>query len=212
MTPRVYITVPNRKGWLHKHTHFAVCKMLADRRVNIRHDCPTHSPYIQNLHKCMWDFLRGGEGHWLSIDDDNPPTRNPLGLVDLDLDLVGFPTPVWHNSVEGDRPWYFNAVDRVPDGYIPHECCDGLQEVDAVGSGCFLVARRVVLALKDQQPFMREWNAEGLVECGGDYSFCRKVKAAGFKVWAHFDYPCLHFNEIEVGETIRAFAAMKEVG
>lgn len=212
MTPTVYITVPNGSGNLHKHVHFAICKMLCDQRVKIRHDCPTHSPYVQNLHKCMHDFLDHGEDFWLSIDDDNPPTRNPLDLVDLDLDVVGLPTPVWHNSVEGDRPWYFNALDAVADGYVPHMDCEGLQEVDAIGSGCFLVAKRVMLALKDQQPFMREWRPDGLVEVGGDYSFCRKVKAAGFKVWAHFDYPCRHFNELEVGEVIRAFAAMKGVG
>ncbi len=208
MQPSVYITVPNGKGWVHKHVHFAVCRMLGDGRFRIRHDCPTHSPYVHNLHKCMYDFLDGGEGYWLSMDDDNPPTRNPLDLIEYDCDLIGCPTPVWHSAVEGDRPWYFNALDRKPDGYVPHEPCEGLQEVDAIGSGCFLVARRVMMALKDQQPFMRQWGEDGLVELGGDYSFCRKVKAAGFKVWAHYDFPCQHFNEIEVGEAIQAFGAM----
>ncbi len=210
--PSVYITVPNGKGWLHKHVHFAVCRMLGDRRHRIRHDCPTHSPYIHNLHKCMHDFLAGGEDFWLSMDDDNPPTRNPLDLVEFDCDLVGLPTPVWHNVVEGDRPYYLNALDRKADGYVPHEPCDGLQEVDAIGSGCFLVARRVMMALKGEQPFMRSWGKDGLVELGGDYSFCRKVKAAGFKVWAHYDYTCLHFNEIEVGEVVRAFGAVYAQG
>ncbi len=208
MKTSVYITVPNGKGWLHKGVHFAILRMLMDGRYILRHDCPTNSPYVHNLHKCMHDFLNGGEDFWFSMDDDNPPTNNPLDLVEYDLDVVGFPTPVWHNEVVGDRPWYFNALDSKLDGYVPHEPCDGLQEVDAIGSGCFMVSRRVMLAVKDQQPFMRQWGGDGLVELGGDYSFCKKVKKLGFKVWAHYDYICQHFNELEIGETIRAFQAI----
>jgi hypothetical protein len=159
----------------------------------------------------MWDFLHNGEDYWLSIDADNPPMNNPLNLVELDLDLVGFPTPVWHSEVPGDRPFYYNALDAVGDeGYRPHEDCDGLQEVDAIGSGCFLVSRRVMWALRYQQPFMRVWGEDGIVQVGGDYSFCRKVKEAGFRIWAHFDYLCMHFNELELNEVIRAFAMMRQ--
>ena len=153
----------------------------------------------------MNDFLNGGEDYWLSIDDDNPPTRNPLDLVNLDLDLVGLPTPVWHNSAAGDCPYYFNALDEVGDGWKPHKACEGLQEVDAIGSGCFLVARRVILAIYDQQPFMRQWRNDGRVSVGCDYSFCQKVKRSGFKIHAHYDYPCEHFVELPLIEVIKAF-------
>lgn len=158
----------------------------------------------------MWDFLKGGEDYWLSMDDDNPPTKNPLDLVELDLDLIGLPTPVWHSAVLGDRPYYYNALDKVgEEGYKPHEPAEDLQEVDAVGSGCFLVSRRVIERIAYTQPFMREWGKDGVVIKGGDFSFCDKVKKAGFKVWTHFDYPCLHFNEVELTEAIRAFMEMK---
>lgn len=206
----VYITVPNGSGWLHKTVHFAICKMLADRRYIIRHDCPTHSPYVNNLHRCVKDFLNGGEDYWLSLDDDNPPINNPLDLIEYDLDVVGCPTPVWCNKVKGDRPYYFNALlwDEKEQAYRPHENMNGLQEVDAIGSGCMLIARRVISKLRDQQPFMRQWNKDGTVDVGGDYSFCQKVKKAGFKVWAHFDYPCHHFNEVSLIEVIESMNAM----
>ena len=207
----VYITVPNGSGYLHKHVHFAVCRMLADRRYTIRHDAPTHSPYVNNLHHCVKDFLRGGEDYWLSIDTDNPPINNPLDLIEYDCDVIGLPTPVWCNKVKGDRPYYFNALDwdNKEQAYRPHENMKGLQEVDAVGSGCILIARRVILKLKDQQPFMRQWNQDGTVNTGGDYSFCQKVKKAGFKIWAHYGYPCHHFNETSLIEIIEAFNGMK---
>jgi len=206
---RIYITIPNGDGWIHKLAHFAICKILSDRRYILRHDCPTHQPYTQNLHKCMWDFIKGGEDFWLSFDADNPPINNPLNLIEYNCDLIGLPTPVWYNAISGDRPYYFNALDKYEDGYRPHEVMDGLQEVDAIGSGCFIVARRVIEALKYDQPFARIWNKEGLIELGGDYSFCRKVKMAGFKIWAHYGYPCYHFNEINLLEVISTFNGIK---
>lgn len=205
----VYVTIPNGSGWIHKHCHFAACKILGDRRYRIRHDCPTHSPYVHNLHRCMHDFLDGGDDYWLTFDDDNPPTRNPLDRIEDDLDVCGFPTPVWHSEIKGDRPWYFNALDRVADGWVPHGPCVGLQEVDAVGSGCLLIARRVMDKLQDSQPFARLWNKDGTVEVGGDYNFCDKVKAAGFRVWADFDRPCQHFVELPLLEVIVSFGALQ---
>jgi hypothetical protein len=204
----VYVTVPTT-GSIHKLVHFAICKILSDGRYKVRHDCPTWTPYINGLHHCCKDFLNGGEDYWLSLDDDTVPQNNPLDLIDLDCDLIGCPTPIWHNSVPGDRPWLFNVMRRVPEGFRPHEPCDGLQEVDAIGSSAFLVARRVILALKDQQPFMREWLPDGTVGIGGDFSFCDKVRAAGFKIWAHFDYPAEHIQTLPLLEVIRAFAAIR---
>ena len=189
--------------------HFSLCKILSDQRYVVRHDCPTHTPYVHSLHRMMHDFLDGGEDYWLSMDDDNPPLRNPLDLIEYDCDLIGCPTPVWHNAVEGDRPWYFNAVDKKLDGYTPHEPSKGLQEVDAIGSGCFLVARRVLQKLKHDQPFMREWDSNGIAVKSGDFAFCDKVKAAGFQVWAHYDYLCEHMNELPLLEVIKAFGRMK---
>ena len=208
---KIYFTIPNGDGWLHKLTHFTICRILNDKRYLIRHDCPTHKPYINNLHHCMKDFLKGGEDYWLSIDTDNPPINNPLDLVEYDCDLIGCPTPVWHNKVLGDRPWYFNTLDwdEKEQAYRPHFDTNGLQEVDAIGSGCFLVARRVILKLKDQMPFMRQWNQDGTVEVSGDYSFCQKVKKEDFRIWAHFDYLCHHFNELDLLEVIQAFQGMK---
>jgi len=207
----VYFTIPNGDAKLHKLVHFAACRILSDKRYQIRHDCPTHRPYINNLHHCIRDFINGGEDYWLSFDSDNPPINNPLDLIEYECDLIGCPTPVWCNKIKGDRPWYFNALDwdEKEQAYRPHFDTNGLQEVDAVGSGCFIVARRVILKLKDQQPFMRQWNQDGTVEMSGDYSFCQKVKKEGFRVWTHYDYFCHHFNELDLLEVIQAFQGMK---
>ena len=58
---------------------------------------------------------------------------------------------------------------------------------------------------------MRTWGKDGLVRIGGDYSVCRKVKAAGFRIWTHYDYPCQHFNELDLTEMIKAIQGIKNV-
>lgn len=207
---KVLITVPNGEGWLHKHVVFALMRLQGDQRVEGTFMLPTHKPVENNLAHIQRDFLAGNYEWWLSIDDDNPPIKNPFDLLQLDLDIVGCPTPVWHNAVPGDQPWYYNAVDAAEGGFKPHMNTDGLQEVDAVGGGCILVHRRVVEALKDDMPFQRTWNPDGTVDMGWDYAFCSRAKRKGFRVWAHFGYPCLHFNELELTEAIGGILSMRK--
>lgn len=208
MKPQVLIAVPNGDGWLHKHVAMAVMKMLPDPRVKCRAIFPTNHPYENNLAHIMIDMLSGDEEWLVTIDTDNPPMNNPLDLVLLDQDVIGLPTPVWHNDKpgEGQHPIYWNAYDEVEDGFKAHPPGVGLEQVDAIGSGCMVIARRVLERLEHEQPFMRTWDDRGVVEVGTDLSFCRKARKAGFKVWTHWDYPCHHFNEIAVDEIQVAFA------
>jgi hypothetical protein len=206
---KVLISIPTGDGWVHKHCLFALLKMQADYRVDKKIILPTHSPYVNNLHKIIVDFLNGDYDFWISFDDDNPPINNPIDLIFLNKDIIGCPTPVWANMKKGDYPIYWNALDAVEGGYTPHKEFNGLQKVDAIGSGCMVIARRVLQKMRYCQPFMREWNTDGTVEIGGDYNFCRKATKLGFEIYAHFDYPCLHFHEIEITEIAKAFQDLK---
>ena len=154
--------------------------------------------------------MDGGEDFWLSIDADNPPMQNPLDLISLDKDIVGLPTPVWHwtGGKPGERPIYWNVYDYVSDegAYREHEPKTGLQRVDAIGTGCFLISRRVFddPAMR-VAPFERQLETDGRVLKGNDISFCERARRSGFGIYAHYDYPCMHFNELELTEVIKAF-------
>lgn len=198
--PRVLVSVPNT-GWIHKHCAFALLKIIQDSRVRANIILPTHSPDTNNRHQIVNDFINGEYSYLVSFDADNPPRNNPIDLVFLDKDVIGCPTPVWHNTGDG-TPFYWNAMDAVEGGYKPHRECEGLQQVDAIGAGCMVIARRVML--KVQAPFMRKWNDDGTVAGGGDFAFCERARNSGFSIWAHYGYPCYHFNEVELGEVITA--------
>jgi GT2 family glycosyltransferase len=210
----ILVSVPNT-GYVHKHVAFALLKLQKDSRYDLTIIMPTHNPFENNLHHIVKDFLAGGYDYWLSFDSDNPPMNNPLNLVEFGRDIIGCPTPVWHfdGKHKGDRPIYWNAYDYVPekDAYKEHGLKEGLQKVDAIGTGCFLIARRVFLNEEMQKGvFTRKLYPDGRVEKGNDISFCERAREQGFEIYSHYDYPCMHFNELELNEVVRAFRSLRK--
>jgi len=211
---KILISVPNI-GYIHKQVVFVLLKLKMESRYPFQIILPTHSPYENNLHHIVKDFMEGDYTHWLNIDSDNPPINNPLDLVELDKDIIGLPTPVVHFDRDklGEQPVYWNAYDYVPekDAYKPHELKEGLQKVDAVGTGCVLYSRRVFENQQMRQaPFLRKTLPDGRVDKGNDISFCERAREQGFEIYAHYDYPCMHFNEVEVNEMVEQFMAYKK--
>ena len=214
MRQKVLISVPNT-GNIHKLVSSALLKLIQERRYDLNIIQPTHNPYENNLHHIVNDFMEGDYDFWLNIDSDNPPLSNPLDLVELNKDIIGLPTPVWHftGKIKGERPVYENAYKYIPDkdAYTEWSIKEGLQRVDAVGTGCILISRRVfkrdVMRLA---PFSRKCNFDGTVERGNDISFCERATSQGFEIYAHYDYRCQHFNELELHEVMRAFYELYE--
>lgn len=206
---KVLVSVPNGNGCYSKHVGRVCTKLFSDRRYQCTFIDPTWTPYEHNLNRIVKDLLTVYRDHefWLTMDDDNPPMRNPLDLVELDKDIIGLPTPVWANMKSGDRPWYYNAMRSRRGGWSPVDG-EGLTEVDAVGSGCMLIHRRVCEQMK-KPLFMRRYDRWGIVTHGADFEFCRKAKRAGFQVHTHFGYPCRHFINLELTEVIEAFHALQ---
>lgn len=212
---RILMSFPTSPAhpFIHKHVVMASWRLLADKRYDVKPICPSWNPFENNLHHIINDFLEGDYDFWLSIDHDNPPIKNPLDLVEYDRDIVGFPTPVWHNTKNGDRPIYWNGYDYVSeeDAYREHQAREGLQQVDAIGTGCFLIARRVLLHPDMQAPFIRTLNSDGTVNKGPDLIFCEKARAAGFEIFCDYDRPCMHFQALELNEVVQAFRGIHGV-
>jgi len=203
----ILVTVPNLH-WVSTSVSSRLLLLLKDSRYHVRISFPSNKPYENNQHHIIKDFLAGDWDYWLSIDADNPPEKNPLDLVVLNKDIIGLPTPIWHYTRDsGERPIYFNTYCKAPEGtaYNEYQPQRGLQKVDAIGTGCFLVARRV-FEHPDMQKgaFLRKLNPDGTVDKGNDISFCERATEAGFGIFAHFDYQCDHMVEISLLECIRA--------
>jgi GT2 family glycosyltransferase len=208
---KVLVTIPN-EGWTHKHVSFSLEQIRYDKRYSVKIIYPTHRPYENNLHHIILEFLRDKYDYWLNIDSDNPPINNPLDLIELNKDIIGLPTPVWHyTGKENERPIYWNAYKYVSeeDAYTEYPVKDGLQRVDAIGTGCFLISRKVFENTAMQnKPFERKLYSTGCVHKGNDISFCERATKEGFEIFAHYSYPCRHFVELDLVEVSKAIINM----
>lgn len=217
--PRVLITVPTT-GNVRKELAEWLLEVMAYENHMLR--ChgdvcfPTDRPYEQNQHNIVNDLKKHGYEYWVSIDDDNPPTKNILDLIFLQKDMIGCPTPVWkYVPGKAERPFMWNAYDYVSgeDAYKEHDPKEGLQEVDAVGTGCFIIAQYCFNHVSLRQgAFTRKIDDQGLVYKGNDISFCERFKAAGFHIFAHYDYPCRHITAIDLFDNAKAIGEMMNHG
>ena len=214
MREKVLISVTN-EHWIHKTVVRRMLQLIQDGRYDVTIIMPSHKPYENNLHHIVKDVLEGGYDFWLNIDSDNPPEKNPLDLVELDKDVIGVPTPIIHfdGKGNGDPPVWWSACDYQPesDAYKPHFPMEGLQRVDMVGTGCVLFARRVFEHPEMQTGcFTRKLNEDGTVNKGNDMSFCERALENGFEIFAHYDFFCGHFSEIEINEMVKHFREVME--
>ena len=211
---RVLISIPNRY-WVHITVVRCLLLLGKDTRYQTKIIFPKHRPYENNLNHIIKQFVESNYDFWLSIDTDNPPLNNPLDLVEWDKDIIGCPTPIWHyiGNKKGERPVYWNAYDYdiKSDAYKEHQNKEGLQKVDAIGTGCFLMARRVFENEEMRKgAFMRQWHEDGTVHKGNDISFSEIARKNGFEIYCHFDYPCDHYSNLSLNEVVKAFRNMYE--
>lgn len=200
--------------YLHKQVVFVSWRLMGDTRYKLRMIIPTHNPFENNLHHIVNDFMDGDYDYWISIDSDNPPMKNPLDLIEMGKDVIGLPTPVIHFDRDklGERPVYYNAYKYIKseDSYTEWPNKKGLQKVDAIGTGCFIVSRRVFMNEEMRKaPFQRQFNEDGTVYKGNDISFCERLTKNGFNIYAHYDYPCRHFNEVDAVEMIEQWVSFR---
>ena len=198
--PKVLVTILHQ-GWVRPELAAKLAAIKVDSRADVEIVFTSLQPSENNRNNNVKLALDGGYDYLISIDHDNPPLRNPIDLVLLDRDVVGFAVPQWNTSDPRERyPVYFVGMDKVKNGYKEHKNKKGLQEVDAVGSGCLVVSRRVLEAVKD--PFVRKWK-NGIAITGLDFYFCEKAKKKGFKIYCHYDYICDHFKELSLLEVLK---------
>jgi hypothetical protein len=201
MKPRVLITLPNR-GWLHKTVVQSLMHICSDDKYERKVAMPALTPPIENtmchMAKVFWEE---GFDWWLNIDDDNPPRRNPLALIEHDKDIVSLPTPIYMEEMSPALRW--NVFKEVETGFEPLPPGQGFQQVDGAGTGCILIAKRVFQNMDMRhKPFARAYDEFGRVKAGHDLEFCRKARKQGFEIWTHWDYPCEHRKEVQLGELI----------
>lgn len=160
------------------------------------------------LDQCTDDWL------WM-VDTDQ---KVPVSAFDKLVDAASFTTrPVVAGMVFGAYPTdglYPMPMPSIRDhdgtGYLPimDYPPDRVIQVDGVGTGCLLVHRRVLDAIRAPvaDTPLRDWCwfADGPNELGAwqseDLTFCSRIKAAGFPIHAHTGAVLPHFKGYWIGE------------
>lgn len=190
MTKSVQVVTLTRATVRAEHSRFREWLVATEKRYNIDMAFSSAQPITNNRNQIATRFLERGYDYLLMLDDDNVPTFNPLDFVEHDLDILGFPYPTWRAGSEPPLQW----IPQSP------EDNGAILEVDWVGTGCVLIARRVLQAFADmgEPPFMDDFDARGWRTDGEDIHFCRRAKDFDFTTCLHLAHPIWHFKSVEL--------------
>lgn len=214
---RVWISILNQ-GDMRPELANWLLKMSRHPLHQIHIEYPNAKPIANNRNQIRKRMLASNYDFLLMIDNDIVPTRNPLGLVALDKDVLGLPCASWNPAVNPEMPLYWVIMEYVdkeqrhrPATMNPNA---GLTKLDAkgkpigaVGTGAILIARRVLEAV--QAPFERFWDEDGIQQMGLDFAFCFKARQLGFEVWTHLDYLCGHHVTLNLLDVNRSLMRMQ---
>ena len=156
-------------------------------------------PISSNRNRIVQRFLQTDYDFLLMVDDDVVPLHNPAELVYANADIIGCPALVRQNR--SNINWVAYVKHPTEDGYGPVDFAGidddvDLLKVDIVGTGCIIIARRVLEHPDMKAAFNCEYNEDGITTSGTDFAFCRRAKRAGFEIYATPKRVCEHYKEV----------------
>lgn len=143
----------------------------------------------------------------IMIDEDTVPHHESFDIALLGLDVVLAPTPVWRGDDERG-PIIVNLVplERIEHGYATMPIgADKVVEIKEGGSGMIYISRAVIDHQSMRAPFKFGYDNDGLTIVGEDHKFCRRARAAGFKVHAALKYIQGHVKSINLRAAYEMF-------
>ncbi len=150
---------------------------------------PNDKPISNNRNKIVQDFLAQKDyDYLLMIDDDIIPPKNILNLADFQKDVISAMTFMYQQNMVA--PLILKRDNQGTYTVAAFKGYEGLMEVDSVGSGCVMISRKCLEAIK--APFNDIFDEDGVRKFGLDIAFGQRAKKAGFTLYAHLDYPCGH--------------------
>lgn len=206
----IYLAILNQ-GWIRAELAMLLNLWAREAPYNIFLSLPAEKPIQHNRNHIVKKFLETDFDYLMMLDDDIVPPRDFWKLADLDKDIVGGLCFAYKQQKVIPL-----ALQRLPENEREDvkwkyrtwtlkdiKASGGLTEVDAVGTGAIIIARRVLEHPKMKPAFVNYYDKDGLRIEGLDLSFCRRAQGAGFKIYCHFGYPCSHFCDQDLKEIFK---------
>ena len=181
-------------------------KLQRQGKYHLTVEYPAKKPISYNRNDICKRFLETDHDYLLMFDGDCIPENieRILDMADYDKDIIGATCFGFVNRMI--VPF---AMKQRPDfkyDVIDTDLNNGVIEVDAIGSGVMMIARRVLEKLP--YPFRNEYDPEGMKTKGLDFNFCRRAKLLGFKVWVDTDNLTSHWTTIDLLTMWKTFDGM----
>lgn len=214
-TKTVYLSILNQ-GWIRTELGMLISQWVRDCPYNIYLHFPAKKPIENNRNYIVKRFLETDHDYLMMLDNDIIPAKNIFNLVDFDKDIIGGLCFAYKKDKIVPL-----ALKRIPEEeredvewkyrVWKEEDADGLTEVDAIGTGHIIIARRVLEHPKMKPAFVNYYDKDGLRIEGLDLSFCRRAQELGFKIFCHFDYPCGHWTPMNLQEIYLGMTDQKQI-
>ena len=193
---KIHLSILN-EGWISDELTIRLPRWLEEAKSQhhtVYFESSKIRPIENNRNTIVDRFLRSDFDYLLQIDNDNVPAKNPIELVNLNLDIVS--CPVWiyqHKPLLNiykfdEKQEYLNPIE--------YDKTKDLIEIDATGTGVILCSRKVLE--KIQKPFERIYDERGIQKLGSDLAFSAKARNEGFKIYSNMKYICKHFKTIDI--------------
>lgn len=204
---RVQVVVPNR-GQVDTRLMVWLMQLMQSREHDMHYAFPIYSPIASARNRIAREFVESpARFEWLlMIDSDVVPETNPLDLIAQDKDVIGQICPIWKGDLAPGREVMWNVVPLEGSILIG----EGLAPVQAVGSGCLLIARRVLEHPGMRAPFTERYDEDGVLTVSEDVSFCQRARAAGYQVWADLGGRCSHNRIVDLRQVGNAILTRHE--
>jgi len=155
---------------------------------------PAKKPIAYNRNDICKRFLETEYDYLLMIDSDCVPNEKVLELADYDKDIIGATCFGFLKNMI--VPFVMRQRQDFKYDIVDADLNNGIVEVDAIGSGVMMIARRVLENLPF--PFRNEYDPEGIKTKGLDFNFCRRAKLLGYKVFCDTDILASHWTTIDL--------------
>lgn len=165
------------------------CLLSYDERDDVEIYFSKDTPVDSNRNKIVSYFLEETDHERLvMIDDDIIPPDDVLSLFDGDEDII---SPIVFSKRNGIPYPAIYDLDECGQTKVAFVDGSGYQNVDAVGTGCIGIKRRVFESL-DEPYFSFKTSDDGTVNTGEDISFCLDAREAGFDIVVSLDHVAGH--------------------
>jgi hypothetical protein len=172
----------------------------------------SYRPISNNRNRIVKDFLASDCEYLFMLDDDNPPLKNPLKLLEYDKDVIGAIYPGRDNNGIHFHIYKFGKdyPKKISFDQYDNDEIKGLTKIDAIGTGCIIIRRNVLEKIK--RPFEDRFDEDGTLVTNDDLYFSHKCRENGFEVWTHGDYMCSHYKTVDLLQMAHLLIKAKNVG